>query len=131
MCRGLRFTFDVEPAEFVQILHTGTDHWVMVFSIDCAPGEIHIYNSLSLTPAKDLEAQIAALIHTPQKTITIRYAQPCLLHSCVRCVITFPARCMATQRQEGTFDCGLSALALPSHWHQHSNMPHSILSRRE
>ena len=38
--------FDVVSGEFLQILHTGSDHWVCVSSIGCLPGKVHLYDSL-------------------------------------------------------------------------------------
>lgn len=38
--------FDVESGEFIQILHTGSDHWVCVSSIGCTPGIVNLYDSL-------------------------------------------------------------------------------------
>ena len=38
--------FDVMTSEFVQILHTGSDHWVCVSSIGCVPGTVKLYDSL-------------------------------------------------------------------------------------
>ena len=34
------------PGEFVQILHTGSDHWVCVSSIKFQPGLVNLYDSL-------------------------------------------------------------------------------------
>ena len=38
--------FDVVSGEFLQILHSGSDHWVCVSSIGCLPGKVHLYDSL-------------------------------------------------------------------------------------
>ena len=38
--------FDVVAGEFIQILHTGSDHWVCVSSIGCQPGVVNLYDSL-------------------------------------------------------------------------------------
>ena len=38
--------FDVVSGEFLQILHTGSDHWVCISSIGCLPGKVHLYDSL-------------------------------------------------------------------------------------
>ena len=38
--------FDVVSGEFIQIPHTGSDHWVCVSSIGCLPGNVHLYDSL-------------------------------------------------------------------------------------
>lgn len=38
--------FDIVNGEFVQILHTGSDHWVCVSSVGCQPGIVHLFDSL-------------------------------------------------------------------------------------
>lgn len=38
--------FDVVSGEFVQILHTGSNHWVCISNIGCLPGKVHLYDSL-------------------------------------------------------------------------------------
>ena len=38
--------FDVVTGEFIQILNTGSDHWVCVSSIGCLPGRVNLYDSL-------------------------------------------------------------------------------------
>ena len=38
--------FNAVSGEFVQILHTGSDHWVCVSSIGCLPGHVNLYDSL-------------------------------------------------------------------------------------
>ena len=75
VCLGKTLTFAVEHKAFVQVLHTGGDHWVTVSTIGCKPGEICLYDSLARKPSKDLEAQIAALLCTKERSITIRYIQ--------------------------------------------------------
>jgi len=38
--------FDVVSGEFVQILHTGNNHWVCISSIGCVPGYVNLFDSL-------------------------------------------------------------------------------------
>lgn len=38
--------FDVVSGEFIQLLHTGSDHWVCISSIGCLPGHVNLYDSL-------------------------------------------------------------------------------------
>ena len=38
--------FDVITSEFVQILHTGNQHWVCTSSVGCLPGTVNVYDSL-------------------------------------------------------------------------------------
>ena len=69
---GQTLSFEIEAAEFVQVLHTGCGHWVTVSTIACAPGEVDIFDSLPPAPTCDLKGQIAALLATPLKFITLR-----------------------------------------------------------
>lgn len=43
---GLCKNFDVVGGEFVQLLHTGGNHWVCLSSIGCTKGHVNLYNSL-------------------------------------------------------------------------------------
>ena len=38
--------FSIITSEFVQILHTGSFHWVCISPIGCLPGEVRLYNSI-------------------------------------------------------------------------------------
>ena len=38
--------FDVVSGKFIQILHTGSSHWVCISNIGCLPGKVHLYDSL-------------------------------------------------------------------------------------
>ena len=38
--------FDVVTSEFVQILHTGQQHWVCTSSVGCLPGTVNLFDSL-------------------------------------------------------------------------------------
>lgn len=70
---GLTLAFEIEAAEFVQVLHTGSSHWVTISTIGCAPGEENLFGSMPPAPTSDLKWQIAALLSTPFNSITLRY----------------------------------------------------------
>ena len=38
--------FTIMTGEFIQILHTGNQHWVCVSSVGCLPGMVNLYDSL-------------------------------------------------------------------------------------
>ena len=38
--------FSVVSGEFVQLLHTGQDHWVCVSSVGCPQGTVKLFDSL-------------------------------------------------------------------------------------
>ena len=67
-----RLSFEIEAAEFVQVLHIGCGHWVTVSTIGCAPGEVDIFDSLPPATTCDLKWQIAALLATPLQCIILR-----------------------------------------------------------
>ena len=82
--------FDVVSGEFVQILHTGRDHWVCISSIGCLAGQVNLYDSLYndvilqevVDQAKDLVAR---------DLISLNY--------------------VPTQQQNNGSDCGVYAIA--------------------
>ena len=67
--------FNVEPDEFIQILHTGKDHWVTISTIGTKHPEVVVYDSMYSTAPNELQQQIAALLHTEEKTITLKFAK--------------------------------------------------------
>lgn len=68
---GHTMAFSVERGEFVQILHAG-GHWVTISTIGCGPAEVDIYDSSSPQLTSLLQQQIAALLCTTEKAITVR-----------------------------------------------------------
>ena len=55
--------FDVVTSEFIQILHTGNDHWVCISSIGCVPGTVGLFDSLfSDTISQEVEEQTNDLL---------------------------------------------------------------------
>lgn len=83
--------FDVLSGEFVQILHTGSDHWVTISSIGCQPGIVHLYDSLYndviLTEVKE---QTQDLLGGRLENLTY----------------------VPTQQQNNGSDCGIFAVAI-------------------
>ena len=88
---GLIMSFTVEAGEFVQILHNGKDHWVMISTIGLNHPEVAVYDSLYPSVPTTIKMQIATLLLTQQPAI--------LLHN------------MDVQMQSGTSDCGVFAIA--------------------
>ena len=43
---SLLLGFHVIKKEFVQVLHTGRGHWVTISTIDCANGEVDVFDSM-------------------------------------------------------------------------------------
>ena len=88
---GLTMNFDVEPGEFVQILHTGQGHWNTVSTIGLKHAEVQTFDSLYMCVPTIAKAQIATLLTTEEPTITVSF--------------------MDVQMQSGGYDCGLFSIA--------------------
>ena len=66
------FNFDKVNGDFVQILHTGGNHWVCVGSIGCEKGFVNLYDSLFYDVIlNDLEQQVRNLIGEEFKAISV------------------------------------------------------------
>ena len=111
---GHTLAFSVMYNEFVQVLHNGEGHWVTLSTIGCGDAHVDLYDSTYPVLTNALQRQIAALLHTDQNTITVRYVnrfpsivchKACLLHYMYTC------RYMQCQQQTGAADCGLFSLA--------------------
>ena len=59
--------FVVQTGEFVQILHSGGNHWITVYTVGMDSAHIFVYNSLLGTLPVDAKKQIASLIMTYKK----------------------------------------------------------------
>ena len=77
--------------EFVQILHHGQNHWIIISTVGCSSNTVHVYDSLNLPFTKDLEAILADLLFTNNTHIILKNIK--------------------IQYQRGTNDCGLFAIA--------------------
>ena len=68
--------------EFIQVLHNGQGHWVTISTIRCQQAEVDVFDSLFADERelnKQLQSQIAALLHADQDVITVRPV--CYLHA--------------------------------------------------
>ena len=91
--------FDIERGEFVQILHDGHGHWLMVSTIGVKnDGEVHVYDSMYPSVGSYTKKQIASILCTEQSKINV--------HT------------MDVQMQVGGSDCGLFAIAFATAIHQ-------------
>ena len=82
--------FSVVSGEFVQLLHTGQDHWVCVSSIGCPPGTVKLFDSLYHDIiSQEVEGQVKDLLADSFQKL--EYA-PC-------------------QQQTNDNDCGVFAIA--------------------
>lgn len=89
---GIVGQFDVVHGEFVQILHTGSYHWVCVSNIGLQkPNVVNIYDSKYTGVKMFTKKQIASLLYTASDEITVQ-VQP------------------VTQQSNGV-DCGVYSIA--------------------
>ena len=88
---GLTMNFDIEPAEFVQIIHNGRGHWLTISTIGTSHPDVHVYDSMYPSAGTLVKAQTAALLHTESPAIHLKF--------------------MSVQMQAGGYDCGLFAVA--------------------
>ena len=85
-------SFDVVGGEeFVQVLHSGGDHWLTVSTIGCFYSTVNVYDSLFTHVPKPTMEQICALLISSEPTITLQF--------------------MPTDCQQNASDCGLFSLA--------------------
>ena len=92
-CLAQTMGYKKEEGEFVQIVHNGFQHWLVVTNIgsDCSDAEVMIYDSLCPSIGTFVQKHIAALL--------------CTHHSKIKVNI------INMQVQSGNCDCGLFAIA--------------------
>ena len=83
--------FDTATGNFIQMLHSNSNHWVMVSNIGCSPGQINYYDSLyhSITPS--VKKQIKSLFPGNVEEIKVKV--------------------MPVQQQTNGSDCGVFSVA--------------------
>ena len=89
--KAKNLSMDVEPNEFVQILNKSDSHWFTISTIGRQPGVVNVFDSATKYTTKRNREEIAVLLHTSERSITLHY--------------------MSVQVQSGASDCGLFALA--------------------
>ena len=91
-CLGQTCSFTIETGEFIQILHNGADHWLVVSNIGVSRGSVvRVYNSKYQYLTTSTELQLASLVNTPEPRITLEFVD--------------------VQKQCGSSDCGVYAVA--------------------
>ena len=72
---GQTLNFDIVPDEMVQILHSGENHWITVSTIGSStPSTVRIHDSLNTLLPHYTRKQIAAILNTEEKEITLEFA---------------------------------------------------------
>lgn len=86
--------FSVEQGKFIQILHTGHNHWVTISTdstADPVDPVIYVYDSMFDVASSHLNAQFACLLMTQAAAITVKFVD--------------------MKKQHGSYDCGVYAIA--------------------
>ena len=88
---GQNLSFNVAGDEFVQILHSGGNHWVTVSTVGTQCSTVRVFDSLHNSLPDSAKEQIAYLLSTKETKITLQYTN--------------------VQKQPNDCDCGLFAIA--------------------
>ena len=88
---GICGNFNIETGEFIQVLHSNSNHWIVISTIGTNNSEVMIYDSLYITVLQDVRCQISSLICTPNRSIRLKIVD--------------------VVKQSGMNDCGLFAVA--------------------
>ena len=80
-----------QPDEFLQVLNVNENHWILIYTIECPPSTVNVYDSLHGRLSSQALRVVADLIQSRAADITLRY--------------------MDVQWQSNGYDCGLFALA--------------------
>ena len=87
----LTLNFTVESHEFIQILHNGRGHWLVVSTVGVEHPEVQVFDSLYSSSSTSVKTQVAALLATDRPSISMSF--------------------MDVQMQSGSSDCGIFAIA--------------------
>ena len=91
-CLGQACAFDIQSAEFIQILHDGHGHWLTVSTVGAEDGaEVYVYDSMYPSVGTYTKKQVASILCSKRKAIKLNI--------------------MDVQMQAGGCDCGLFAIA--------------------
>ncbi len=88
---GSTLSFNIMKEEFVQVLHSGGNHWITVTNIGCPLSSIRVCDSLYANLPTQTKEQICALLFSEEPSIEIVYA--------------------SVQSQKNAVDCGPFSLA--------------------
>ena len=55
---GHTLAFEIQKGEFIQVIHSGGNHWVTISTVGCNVGEINVYDSLPPSFDRDVQSQI-------------------------------------------------------------------------
>ena len=64
---GKTCSFDIVKQPFLQILHDGKDHWILISTLGTKDAEVQLYDSIYQSVNIKLKEQIASLLYTQEK----------------------------------------------------------------
>ena len=79
-------SYDVEAEEFVQIVHNQHGHWFTISTIGVNHPAVNVYDSMYQSVSTQAKVQIAALLHTKAREITLTF---------IKLMFTFRQHCAA------------------------------------
>ena len=71
---GQTLSFEVQTGEFVQILHSGGNHWITISTVGTEHAHVRVYDSLRGLLPDDTKKQIASLLFSQESEIILEYA---------------------------------------------------------
>ena len=73
VCRGLTMNFDIEPSEFIQVIHNGRGHWLTISMIGTSHPDVHVYDSMYPTAGSHVKTQTTAILYTESPAIHLQF----------------------------------------------------------
>ncbi len=65
--------FSVENGEFIQILNNQQGHWLTISTIGISHPTVRVYDSILSSASNHVKSQVAGLLHTSYKSITLEF----------------------------------------------------------
>ena len=118
-CMGGHKMFDKYTGNFIQICHTGRNHWVTMTNIHCKTGSVRIYDSFYRTQKNSLKDRSKHICVTDQTKLDISCIVPAVNQ---HISVILPKY----QPQTTKYECGLFAIASLAHL-VNSRDPSSVL----
>ena len=68
--------------QFVQLLNSNGNHWVIIYAVNCVPGELQVYDSLNRTMSKDIKELVETHIYDRTAIQHVPYDDAVHSHVC-------------------------------------------------
>ena len=70
---GQTCSFDIVKQPFLQILHDGQGHWILISTVETKDAEVYVYDSNYQSVNNKVNEQIAFLLYTLEKEIKLTF----------------------------------------------------------